>query len=71
MRPPSCQMLWSCWWRDMDAVVVLEILRREMSPPSSCRGQGRHPREQMRTVATIIVMGAALLVCACIGVLLR
>ena len=70
MRPPSCQMLWSCWWRDMDAVVVLEILRREMS--LRLRAAVRDDiHEAMRTVATIIVMGAALLVCACIGVLLR
>ena len=70
MRPPSCQMLWSCWWRDMDAVVVLEILRREMS--LRLRAEVRYDiHEAMRTVATIIVMGAALLVCACIGVLLR
>lgn len=69
MRPPSCQTLWSCWWRDMDAVAVLEILRREMS--LRLRAEVRDDiHEAMRAVATIIVMGAALLVCACIGVLL-
>lgn len=53
----------------MDAVAVLEILRREMS--LRLRAEVRDDiHEAMRAVATIIVMGAALLVCACIGVLL-
>lgn len=69
MRPPSCQTLWSCWWRDMDAVAVLEILRRKTS--LRLRADMRNGvRETLRAAATLIVGGAALLACACIGVLL-
>lgn len=53
----------------MDAVAVLEILRRKTS--LRLRADMRNGvRETLRAAATLIVGGAALLACACIGVLL-